>query len=94
MTQLRNLLTTNEQEQAMWELKDSLRLLHANPIYLHKGKFVEYLEVKADALYAENLADGMTHEVAIRVAQIALNETVVEWKAEAKRRNTNLRPPS
>lgn len=86
MTQLRHLLDP-ELVEAMWHKKDALEVIHEDPRLMYKGRFVEYLRVKADALYEENLQAGMAHELAIKTAQVELDTIVVDWKSEAKRRS-------
>lgn len=84
MAQLRHLI---DNEKDIWHLKDELELLRQNPIHMHKQKFIDYMEAKAKELYARYVEEGDPHELAVKKAQMSLNEDAKAWKREARRRH-------
>ena len=70
-----------DQEKAVWELKDTIQILTADPLKLHKSKFVEYLRAKGEQLYAEAANEDERQAIDAYLAQIT-----VAWKAEATRK--------
>lgn len=86
MAELRHLLD-KEQVEEMWTTKDGLRLLTEDPLNMYKGKFVEYLEVKSEALLEDYLSVGLEHDEAMAKVRADLTAITAEWKAEAKRRS-------
>lgn len=70
-----------EQEKATWELKDTLQILQADPLKLHKAAFVDYLRAKGEQLYAEAGNEDERQQIDAYLAQIT-----VAWKAEATRK--------
>ncbi len=87
MTELRHLIATQEQVDELWQAKDGLALLNEDPLQMYKGKFVEYLEVKAESLTEDYLALGMSHDEAIAKTRADLTAITAEWKQEARRRH-------
>lgn len=85
MTQLRYKVS-RDTESKLWSLKDDLQLLDKNPDSMYRSEFVRYMEVKAEQIYRDNLAKGMTPEMALKEAQVALNDDVAQWKAGAARK--------
>jgi hypothetical protein len=86
MPEIRHILTGDSVE-ALWNHKDTLSLLSEDPLRMYKGKFVQYLEVKADQSLADYLALGMTHDEAMAKTRADLTAITAEWKEEAKRRH-------
>lgn len=86
MAQLRHMIPKSD-EKALWDTKDGLALLSGDPLQMHKGKFVNYLKAKGEALLEDYLSVGMDPDEAHAKMSADLAAIAVDWKEEARRRH-------
>lgn len=86
MAEIRHLI---DNPAEVWEWKDDLyttSLLNSDPLKLYKGKFVDYMKVKARALYDE-YSQQHDHAVAVHLTNLKMRSIAEAWKAAAARVN-------